>query len=156
MPCHGDRGQGLTEEFRNREYPPDDANCWKSGCHGERPYDNGFTLPKAIPAVIGPGALGRFATAAELYDFVRRAMPFNAPGSLGQGEYLQLTAFLLERNGVAQAGVRLDPAALPSLSLRPSPPASLAPAALTGVAVLAVTGIVLRLIARFVARDCPN
>src|SRR5512141_682444 len=26
MPCHGDSGQGLTDEFRLREYPPEDTN----------------------------------------------------------------------------------------------------------------------------------
>jgi mono/diheme cytochrome c family protein len=53
MPCHGDQGQGLTDEFRNRQYPPEDVNCWESGCHGERPYENGFTLPKTVPVLIG-------------------------------------------------------------------------------------------------------
>src|ERR1051325_452370 len=48
LPCHGDRGQGLTDEFRE-VYPPEDRNCWNSGCHGKRPYQNGFTLPTAIP-----------------------------------------------------------------------------------------------------------
>jgi cytochrome c len=117
MPCHGDQGQGLTDEFRTRVYPPEDANCWNSGCHGARPYDNGFTIPKTIPALIGADALQRFATADGLYHFIRSAMPYNAPGSLSDTEYLQLTAFLLERNNVMPANTILNSASLATISL---------------------------------------
>ena len=110
MPCHGDQGQGLTDEFRNRQYPPEDVNCWKSGCHGARPYENGFTLPKTVPVLIGAGALQHFDTAQNVYDFTRRAMPFNQPGSLSDEQYLQLLAFLLESNRLAPAGARLEAA----------------------------------------------
>ncbi len=118
MPCHGDRGQGLTDEFRNRQYPPEDTNCWKSGCHGVRPYDNGFTLPRQVPALIGPGTLSHFNTAQDVYNFIRRAMPFNAPGSLSEEKYLQLLAFILESNQIIPTGSQLDPASLASIALR--------------------------------------
>ena len=117
MPCHGDQGQGLTDEFRFRQYPPEDANCWKSGCHGQRPYEGGFTLPHTVPALIGPNTLKDFATARNLYDFISKAMPFNAPGSLDPTEYLQLTAFLLESNQLVPPGVQLDPAVLANIYL---------------------------------------
>jgi mono/diheme cytochrome c family protein len=132
MPCHGDVGQGLTDEFRAREYPPEDVNCWKSGCHGARPYENGFTLPKTIPALIGPGTLTKFATARNTFDYVRAAMPFNAPGSLSEEQYLQLLAYLLEQNNVVPAGARLDPNTLQQISLRPE--RTPAPAASAAVA----------------------
>ena len=32
MACHGDYGQGLTDEWRNSF--GEDRNCWESGCHG--------------------------------------------------------------------------------------------------------------------------
>ena len=118
MPCHGDLGQGLTDEFRNREYPPEDVNCWKSGCHGARPYENGFTLPITIPMLIGPGALAKFQTAQELYGFIRGAMPFNAPGSLTDTQYVNLTAFLLEGNQIVPAGVQLNTNTLVTIKLR--------------------------------------
>lgn len=117
MPCHGDQGQGLTDEFRFRQYPPEDTNCWKSGCHGERPYDNGFTLPKTVPALIGPGTLNRFATAQDVYNFIHKAMPFNAPGSLSDEQYLQLLAFLLESNHIVPDGTRLDAVSLANIAL---------------------------------------
>lgn len=40
-------------------------------------------------------------TAAQLYDFISRQMPLNKPGSLKQWEYLDVTAYILSRNGIA-------------------------------------------------------
>jgi len=107
LPCHGDRGQGLTEEFR-QTYPPEEQYCWESGCHGKRPYENGFTLPGNIAAVIGPGALQKFPTATNLRGFIFAAMPFWKPGSLTEEESWQVTAFLLRENGLWQGTVDLD------------------------------------------------
>lgn len=107
LPCHGDRGQGLTEEFRET-YPPDEMDCWQSGCHGKRPYENGFTLPMKIPAVIGPTALGRFTDAAQLQTYIRVAMPFWKPRSLTEEEYWRVTAFLLRANGLWEGTTELN------------------------------------------------
>ncbi len=120
MSCHGDRGQGLTDEFRNRVYPPEDTNCWKSGCHGDTPYANGFRLPKTVPALIGADTLQHFATAQAMYDFMRHAMPFNKPGSLSDEQYLQILAFLLESNQLVPAGTRLDASMLSSIVIQRS------------------------------------
>jgi len=104
LPCHGDRGQGLTDEFRTT-YPPDEEYCWERGCHGERPYENGFKLPMHVPAVIGPdAALGKFSTAAHLQGFILAAMPYWSPGSLTEDESWKITAFLLRENGVSFGG----------------------------------------------------
>ncbi|MEJ5240032.1 MAG: hypothetical protein WHS87_02415 [Anaerolineales bacterium] len=99
LPCHGDRGQGLTEEFR-QTYPPEDRNCWESGCHGERPYESGFRLPTKVPAVIGKGTVDKFPNAAALQAYIRAAMPYWKPGSLSDEEAWQVTAFLLRENGL--------------------------------------------------------
>ena len=99
MPCHGDRGQGLTVEFRE-VYPPEDRNCWTSKCHGDVPYPGGFTLPTLVPAVIGEGALQNFASVTALNGFIRAAMPRQAPGSLSPEQYDQLMAFLVRENGL--------------------------------------------------------
>ena len=119
MPCHGDFGQGLTDEFRLRQYPPEDTNCWKSGCHGNRPYENGFTLPHTVPALIGRNTLTHFTTARDVYNFIHTAMPFNKPGSLTQEQYLQLLAYLLEQNHIVPAGVQLEPNTLQNIVVRP-------------------------------------
>lgn len=102
LPCHGDYGQGLTDEFRS-VYPPEDRNCWNSGCHGKRPYDNGFTLPTSIPAVIGPGALQKFSNAAVLRAYIFAAMPYWKPGLLTEEESWQVTAFILRESGLYSA-----------------------------------------------------
>jgi Cytochrome C oxidase, cbb3-type, subunit III len=101
LPCHGDRGQGLTDEFRE-VYPPEDRDCWNSGCHGRRPYQNGFTLPTKIPALVGQDALQKFPMAANLHGYIFATMPFWKPGSLTEDESWQVTAFLLRQNGFWQ------------------------------------------------------
>jgi cytochrome c len=99
LPCHGDRGQGLTEEFK-QTYPAEDRNCWNSGCHGKRPYEKGFTLPINIPAIIGPGTLQKFPNASLLQSFIFAAMPYWKPASLTEEESWQVTAFLLRENNL--------------------------------------------------------
>jgi mono/diheme cytochrome c family protein len=104
QPCHGDQAQGLTDEWR-AQYPPEDQNCWESGCHGDQPYFDGFRLPTQVPALVGAGTLGRFATAADLHAYLIRAMPFQAPGSLTPDEYWSVTAFLLRGHGLSETAL---------------------------------------------------
>ena len=97
QPCHGDVGQGLSDapdDDWRAQYPEEDQFCWNSGCHGPRPYEDGFTLPKQVPAVIGGDSLSKFGTAADVYTYIRAAMPFQAPATLADGEYLAIAAFL--------------------------------------------------------------
>ena len=128
MACHGDLGQGLTDEFRAL-YPPEDQNCWESGCHGPRPYENGFTLPASIPALFGEGRLSTFGDAARLQAFIAAAMPWHDPGSLSQDEYWQVTAFLLRENGRDPGAVILGPDNAGDFSLPPLPDSSPEPSA---------------------------
>lgn len=96
--CHGDRGQGLTDEWR-ASWAPADQNCWQSKCHAVNHPPEGFVLPRAAPAIVGPGTLTKFLTAADLQAFVKASMPWHAPGSLTDDEYWQLTAYLVRANG---------------------------------------------------------
>ena len=98
-PCHGDKAQGLTDEFR-QQYPPEDQNCWKSHCHGKVTYQDGFTIPTLVPQLVGPGSLAKFTTAANLYGFIHAAMPFQKPNSLPDEQYYQIVAFLLRQNSL--------------------------------------------------------
>lgn len=118
LPCHGDKGQGLTDEFR-AVYPPEDQNCWKSGCHGKRPYEDGFTIPTAIPAVIGHASIDKFSDAAQLHAYIRMAMPFWRPGSLTDDESWQVTAFILRENGLWQGNVELNDANAAEVKIKP-------------------------------------
>jgi cytochrome c len=99
MPCHGDRGQGLTDEFREI-WVEDHQNCWGRGCHAGRSELDAFYIPRSIPAVIGtPQALDPFQTAQDLFAFLRATQPPQRPGALDDEEYWALTSFLLHENG---------------------------------------------------------
>ena len=50
--------------------------------------------------------VGKAGTAASLYDFIARQMPADKPGSLTQQQYLDVTAYLLSRNGYAAGNFR--------------------------------------------------
>jgi hypothetical protein len=67
-----------------------------------------------------------------MYAFMRASMPFNAPGSLSDEQYLELTAFLLEQNQFTAQGTRLDATTLQNIVLQPTPtptPSAAQPAA---------------------------
>ncbi|MGE5251058.1 MAG: c-type cytochrome [Bacteroidota bacterium] len=123
LPCHGDRGQGLTDEFR-QTYPPEDQYCWNSGCHGDRPYANGFKLPRTVPALVGPGALQKFSDASVLHGYIAAAMPFWKPGSLSEQDSWSVTAFLLRQNGLWEAGTDLGPSNAQSVRVSAGEPAA--------------------------------
>ncbi len=118
--CHGDRGQGLTDEFR-ATWPLEDQNCWKSKCHAVNHPPGGFVFPKVVPAVIGSGTLVRFETAQQLYNFIHSAMPYYAPGLLNSDQYWDLAAFLLSSNNVKFDG-SLSPDNAVLIRLRPAVP----------------------------------
>ena len=88
--CHGDRGQGLTIEWRS-SYDPEMRDCWQSGCHGDDFASNSFKiLPTGAPALVGPGKLTRFSNAFELQTFIHNNMPLFPTGSLTSEEALSL------------------------------------------------------------------
>lgn len=100
MVCHGDEGQGLTEEWRNAGDPAD-ANCWQSRCHASNHPPEGFVLPRYAPPLIGEYALARFATIGELYGYIEASMPWHMPGMLDGEQYRRIAVFLADANGVA-------------------------------------------------------
>jgi PQQ-dependent dehydrogenase (methanol/ethanol family) len=51
-------------------------------------------------------------TAAPLYDFISRQMPQDAPGSLTQRQYQDVTAYVLSRNGFPAGGTALSEGSL--------------------------------------------
>ena len=118
MACHGDHGQGLTDQWRAALDPPD-QNCWQSGCHNPHHPPGGFVFPRYVPAVISPGVVARFANASELHDFIQTEMPWQAPGSLTDEEYWQLTAFLVSANGIDPGSQPLTAENAAAVRLRP-------------------------------------
>ena len=109
LTCHGDRGQGLTDEWR--AVFGGDENCWTSKCHAPNHPPQGFFIPKdrLPPAVNGPGSLARFTTAQQLYDYVVAGMPWWNPGSLSSDKAWAATAYLLKMNNSLPSGITLGP-----------------------------------------------
>ena len=107
--CHGDRGQGLTDEWRFGAYK-EDNNCWGSGCHGKNHPQHGFEMPKTLtfPPLGTASALGRFQNAQQLYDYVVVMMPWWKPRSLTPERAWQVTAYILKLKGSLPEGLMLD------------------------------------------------
>jgi len=83
-------------------------------CHGEKgsgkPNDQlvgGLgTLTGDQPAVKTVGSFWPYATT--LFDYVRRAMPFNAPRSLSDDEVYAVCAYILQLNGIIGEGTVMN------------------------------------------------
>jgi hypothetical protein len=98
MPCHGDHGQGLTDEWRAM-WVEDHQNCWARGCHSGRSGEEGFPIPHDVPPVAGsPQAISRFEAPGDLFDYLVAHHPPQRPGALSEQECWALTAFLLREN----------------------------------------------------------
>jgi hypothetical protein len=157
QPCHGDQGQGLTDEWR-AQYPMEDQYCWNNGCHGNVPYEDGFVLPKHVPAVIGEQSLARFRTMSELHTYVSEKMPYEYPGALSEEESLAVVAFMARAHGKWD-GTTLTAENIDQFRWQPLPTATPAPPiseeaanptpaagqswALPGVAALLLAGLLL-------------
>jgi len=121
MACHGDRGQGLSDEWR--AVWGEDSNCWQSGCHGPDHPPWGFSFPETccLPVLEGT-QLARFNNAQELYQYLTETMPWWNPGYLKTEEYWQLTAFLVREHGGLPENVELGPANAVVFNLHPNVP----------------------------------
>jgi len=98
MTCHGDRGQGLTDEFRSI-WEPEHQNCWGRGCHAGRAGDEGFPIPTIVPALVNDTHLAEFASMQELSDFLETTHPPQSPGILKNEEYHAISLFVFTMNG---------------------------------------------------------
>ena len=101
------------------------ARC--AGCHGktgkEGPNDilvgrdprEGFPFSRdpKLPRTIG----NYWPYATTVFDYIRRAMPPDAPGSLRDEEVYGLVAYLLFRNELIPAGAVMDASSLPKVMM---------------------------------------
>jgi cytochrome c len=55
--------------------------------------------------------------ATTLFDYIRRAMPFDRPGSLSDAEVYDLTAYILHLNGLVDASQTVDRESLPQIEM---------------------------------------
>ena len=91
--CHGDRGQG----------GPMDRLVGGAGT---------IATKKPVKTV---GSFWPYATT--LFDFVRRAMPFDAPQSLSATDAYAVCAYVLYLNGLLPADATLDAKSLPEVRM---------------------------------------
>lgn len=91
--CHGDKGQGT----------PADALVGGIGS---------LATAKPLKTV---GSFWPYATT--VFDFINRAMPYNAPKSLSADDVYAVTAYLLYMNGIVSADTVLDARALPAVRM---------------------------------------
>jgi S-disulfanyl-L-cysteine oxidoreductase SoxD len=96
-----------------------------SGCHGltgtEGPFDHlvgrepgdSFTFGRD-PNFLAKRTIGNYwPYATTLYDYINRAMPFDAPGSLSSNEVYSVVAYLLYRNQIVPGNAVMSDRTLP-------------------------------------------
>jgi len=111
LACHGDQGQGLTDEYRQMAYG-EDMDCWQSKCHATNHPTPGFIFPRVVPPVIGEGTLKRFVNAEDLYQYLLLRMPYykyDMPPEIPDDDMWNVTAYLLRINGVLPDRIDFDP-----------------------------------------------
>ncbi|HZO93714.1 MAG TPA: PQQ-binding-like beta-propeller repeat protein [Candidatus Baltobacteraceae bacterium] len=95
------------------------AHCTQ--CHGVK-LEGG-----AGPTLVGASFIHKYSTGTALYDFISTQMPADKPGSLSQQDYLDVTAFLLQKNGQPAGDVALARDNLGQVTLGGAAPAGKAP-----------------------------
>jgi mono/diheme cytochrome c family protein len=101
--CGGGTAAGGGVETARAKVPDGgklyDDKC--ADCHG-RTGEGSF----GTPAAMGSGALGKFATAKDLFEYVKKEMPLPkaSAGSLSDGEYWSVVSFLVAAQGKLPAG----------------------------------------------------
>lgn len=101
--CHGARGEGMGSGAA--AYPK---------LIGREPRE-GFPFGRDLTHVKTVGNYWPYATT--VYDYIQRAMPLNAPGSLQPREVYSLTAFLLAENEIIAKSAVLDAKTLPAVRM---------------------------------------
>jgi mono/diheme cytochrome c family protein len=99
--CHGARGEGILPLYPRLVGRDPSAETFV------------FGSTPGLPRTIG----NYWPYATTVYDYVRRAMPLTAPGSLTSDEVYAVTAYLLAANNVIPQDTRLDSAALKAVRM---------------------------------------
>ena len=97
--CHGARGEGMAIYPKLIGREP----------RAEFPFGRDPKIPKTV------GNYWPYSTT--LFDYVRRAMPLTAPGSLSSTEVYDLVAFLLAENEVIARDAVVDQRSLPAIRM---------------------------------------
>lgn len=104
--CHGPKGEGASADrlvgAEPQGLPPfgPEYERWRAG-------------REDVPFTIG----NYWPYAATLFDYIRRAMPSNAPGSLTADETYGLVAWLLAQNGIIADTAVMNAETLPRVTM---------------------------------------
>lgn len=98
-----------------------DAQC--ASCHGAAaaggpvfgPMVGGIGSFKTDRRILTPGSM--YPYSAVLFDYVRRAMPMNAPQSLTADQTYAVSAYLLHLNGLIPADAVMSASTLPNVMM---------------------------------------
>ncbi|MBT3669533.1 MAG: hypothetical protein HON98_11345 [Chloroflexi bacterium] len=118
--CHGNWGQGLTDEWREKGFM-EDSNCWTSKCHGSNHPPQGFTFPREAPPLLGENALIGYNSARQLELVIRTTMPWWDPGQLDPEVSMAITAFLMRNRGEIPEGLVLTDENISDYPINPEP-----------------------------------
>lgn len=99
--CHGVKGEGMAPAYPALIGRPADAE--------------GFVFAKDAKLVRTIGNYWSHATT--LFDYIKRAMPLTAPGSLTDSQVYALTAYLLAANDVIPKNATLDAAGVRAVKM---------------------------------------
>lgn len=99
--CHGAEGEGTAAGATLVGRKPGDAFDFAESMAAERTKTIGNYWPYATT----------------LFDYVRRAMPFDRPGSLTDAEVYALTAWLLWKNDIVTRTAVIDAKSLPEVRM---------------------------------------
>lgn len=91
-------------------------------CHGERGAGGDHAALvgdpeqlKQVPPIKTVGSYWPYATT--LFDYTRRAMPFEEPGTLTADQVYAVTAYVLHINGIVDENATLDRESLPKVEM---------------------------------------
>jgi S-disulfanyl-L-cysteine oxidoreductase SoxD len=88
-----------------------------AACHGKTGIEGPYArLVASMDDTTKTKAIGNYwPYATTLFDYTRRAMPYNAPGSLSADEVYSLTAFLLHVNKIIDSNTVMTAESLPKV-----------------------------------------
>ncbi|PHX96381.1 MAG: hypothetical protein CK531_09070 [Gemmatimonadetes bacterium] len=99
--CHGSAGEGTPIAAALVGRIPNDSFNYATSTGGDRRKTVGSWWPHATT----------------LYDYIRRAMPFDKPGTLTPDEIYAVTAFLLAKNEIVKDDFVIDVTSLPAVKM---------------------------------------
>ena len=108
-------GSGTVQEGAE-VYAAACATC--HGPSGEGAANDQLVGTTAVRGIDDPMTIGNYwPYATTLFDYIRRAMPYDRPGSLTDDEVYALVAWLLHQNEIISADVSMDAQSLPRVEM---------------------------------------